>query len=143
MQKKSTVFPDFSLSNLSPLSSPLSPAFLGIGLDIVEVKRIKKLIRKSRTFLSRVFTEEELRYCLGKKNQYRRLAVRFAAKEAVWKAAGLKGMPLRNISIVKAPGGRPGVMIKAAGRRFSGLAIQISLSHSDDYAAAVAVAIKR
>lgn len=131
-------------SNPYPLSSnpfPLSSRLIGLGVDIIEIKRIKELIRRNKNFLSRVFTEAELKYCLGKKNQYQRLAVRFSAKEAVWKAAGLKGMPLRDISIVKAPGGRPGV--ECGDSRARSMDIQISLSHSDHYAAAVAVAIKR
>ncbi len=119
---------------------PSIGGIIGIGSDIVEIKRIKKLVCRNKYFLSRVFTESELKYCLGKKNQYQRLAVRFAAKEAVWKATGFKGMPLRNISIVKSPGGKPGV--RCADPRAGNIHIHISLSHSDDYATAVALAVR-
>ena len=81
---------------------------IGLGVDIVEVKRIKELAKRQKSFLSKVFTESELKYCIGKKNEYQRLAVRFAAKEAVWKAAGLKGLSFRDISIVKTPVGDQG-----------------------------------
>lgn len=113
---------------------------IGLGVDIVEVKRIKDMAKRRKSFLSKVFTESELKYCIGKKNQYQRLAVRFAAKEAVWKAAGLKGLSFRNISIVKAPGGRPGV--ECHDPRARNMDIMISLSHSDHYVSAVAICIR-
>lgn len=120
---------------------PACSGVIGLGVDIVEVKRIKELAKRQKSFLSRVFTESELKYCIGKKNQYQRLAVRFAAKEAVWKAAGLKGLSFRNISIVKAPGGRPGV--ECSDPRAKNMDIRISLSHSDHYASAMAIAFKK
>lgn len=116
------------------------PSMLGIGMDITEVTRIKSLIKRNKMFLGRVFTDEELKYSLGKKNQYQRLAVRFAAKEAVWKALGMKGLALKDIAIVKSSGGKPG--IKCMDPRAAGVSFQISLSHSDDYGAAVAIAFK-
>lgn len=119
---------------------PALPGVSGIGIDIEEVHRIKELCGRNKHFLSRVFTDGELRYSLGKKNQYERLAVRFAAKEAVWKAAGIKGLALKDIAIVKAPGGKPGVLCHDP--RAKGISFQISLSHSKGYAAAVALAMK-
>ena len=56
------------------------------GVDIIEVERIAKLIRRNRTFVKRVFTEREIAYCGKKKFKWEHFAVRFAAKEAVWKA---------------------------------------------------------
>jgi holo-[acyl-carrier protein] synthase len=114
---------------------------IGIGIDIIEVERIKKIIRKKGDFLKRVFTDKEIKYCIGKKNKYERLAVRFTAKEAVWKAAGLKGVPLREISIVKAPGGKPGIF--CSNPKMKGVSVDISLSHSKHYACAVAIAVKK
>lgn len=115
--------------------------FVGIGIDIIEVDRIKKIIEKNTNFLKRMFTDKEIKYCIAKKNKYERFAVRFAAKEAVWKAAGLKGVPLREISIVKAPGGKPGV--SCTNSKMNGITVHISLSHSKHYACAVAIAIKK
>jgi len=114
---------------------------IGIGIDIIEIKRIKRLIRRNKNFLSRIFTEDELSYSIGKKNQYQRLAVRFAAKEAVWKAAGLKGLALKDIAIVKSPGGRPGISCRDP--RAAGIVFHLALSHADDYASAAAVAIRQ
>ena len=113
---------------------------LGIGIDIIEVNRIKKFISKKKDFLERVFTKKELKYCLGKKNQYQRLAVRFAAKEAVWKSLSFKGLALKDIAIIKSAGGRPGIFCKDA--RTKDIKFYLSLSHSDEYASAAAVAVK-
>jgi holo-[acyl-carrier protein] synthase len=113
----------------------------GIGIDIIEVERIKELIAKNEGFLQRVFTDDELKYCIGKKNQYERLAVRFAAKEAGWKAARIKGLALKDIKIVKSAGGRP--TITCNDKRAKDLHFYVSLSHTARYGCAMVVAVKR
>ena len=62
------------------------------GTDIIEIERIKNSIEKlDQKFLNRVFTEKEIEYCEGKKNQkYQHYAARFAAKEAAFKALSWK-----------------------------------------------------
>lgn len=60
---------------------------LGIGIDIIEIDRIKETIEKyGERFLNKVYTKDELDYCLKKNNKFQHLAARFAAKEAVFKA---------------------------------------------------------
>jgi holo-[acyl-carrier protein] synthase len=113
-------------------------AALGLGLDIVEISRIRALARRNPRFLQRVFSADEIRYCRTKRRAWQHFAVRFAAKEAVWKALGEEGLALKDISVSRAGDGRPGVLLK--GRPAAG--IQISLTHSDDYAAAVAVKVR-
>jgi holo-[acyl-carrier protein] synthase len=121
--------------------SNLFASIWGIGVDIVEVERIKELIKKEGNFLKRVFSEDELKYCLGKKNQYERLAVRFAAKEAGWKAARIKGLALKDIKIIKSPGGRP--TITCNDKRAKDLHFYVSLSHTARYGCAMVVAVKK
>jgi len=128
------------MSQPAPMALLSSQLICGVGIDIVEISRIKEKIGNNKAFLKRVFTDEELRYSLGKKNQYQRLAVRFAAKEAVWKAVGLKGLALKDIGIVKAPGGQPGIICRDS--RAAKLRFQISLTHSNDYAAAIVIAMR-
>ena len=105
-----------------------------IGIDIVEVKRIAKLIR-NKAFLKRVFTYQEIEYCSRRVNKAEHYAVRFAAKEAVWKAIGMGGISLKDISVKNRQNGKPEALIKSKKRKD----IAISLSHTENYAAAVAV----
>ena len=108
---------------------------LSVGLDIVEIARVKKAALGTPAFLRRVFSRSEISYCKGKKNCWQHFAVRFAAKEAVYKALGLEGVALRDISVARDADGRPSVVLK--GKPMPSVAL--SLSHSDHYAAAVAV----
>ncbi len=106
-----------------------------IGLDIVDVGRIRRIIRRTPGFLERVFTKDEIAYCQAKKDPWPHYAVRFAAKEAVWKALGSGGVALRDISVERDRSGKPGVLIQ--GKRKRGL--KLSLSHGEAYAVAVAL----
>ena len=109
-----------------------------IGLDIVEIQRIRRLIKGNPRFMNRVFTPHEIAYCREKKDPWQHYAVRFAAKEAVWKAIDRDGLALKDISVSRDERGKPGVMIR--GRRVPGF--KLSLSHSDNYAVAVAIKLK-
>jgi holo-[acyl-carrier protein] synthase len=108
-----------------------------LGVDIVEVGRIGRLARDKR-FLSRVFTDQEVAYCRGKKNAAQHFAVRFAAKEAVYKALGRAGVGHRDISVRNDARGRPSVLLS---RRLKSLEprVSVSLSHTAQYAVAVAL----
>lgn len=108
------------------------------GIDIVEVKRIKKIIQSSKRFLEKVYTPTEIVYCNSKKNRWQHFAVRFAAKEAVWKALGKKDIWHRDITVKNSPDGKPAVILS---KRYKKLEkrISLSLSHTEDYAVAVAV----
>ncbi|MDD5627577.1 MAG: holo-ACP synthase [Elusimicrobia bacterium] len=106
-----------------------------IGLDIVEVRRIRRVIQRTPGFLARVFTKDEIAYCRGHKDPWPHYAVRFAAKEAVWKALGRERLALKDISVERGSRGKPSVLIQ--GRRAARL--KLSLSHGEDYAVAVAL----
>ncbi|MCK5105995.1 MAG: holo-ACP synthase [Elusimicrobiales bacterium] len=111
----------------------------GIGIDIVDIKRIKKAV-ETTLFLKRFFTPSEIKYCLKGKNKFERIAARFAAKEAVIKATGLKKLALKDIALVKDKTGKPS--IKIMNKKYAGLKALISLSHTADYACASVVVIK-
>ncbi|MFH1282600.1 MAG: holo-ACP synthase [bacterium] len=108
------------------------------GVDIIEVERIRKLIQGNPNFTNRIFTDKEINYCMKKKNKWQHFAVRFAAKEAIWKCLGYRGMALRDIGIRNNPDGKPCADLK---RKFKGLEkrISISLSHTEHHAVAFAV----
>ncbi len=101
----------------------------------MEIARVRAAGLRSPRFLKRVFSKAEIAYCMDKKLPWQHFAVRFAAKEAIWKALGMSGIALQDISVARDKEGRPSVLI--AGKPAPEIAL--SLSHSDHYAAAVAV----
>jgi holo-[acyl-carrier protein] synthase len=121
------------------------------GTDIVSVARMAKLARSGGTaFLGRWFTSVELDYCLSKAFPARHLAARFAAKEAVLKALRTpwRGpLPWRCIEIAGDPGGVPSVRLAGPVQQLAADAdvddIAVSLSHTDEYATATVIAIRR
>jgi holo-[acyl-carrier protein] synthase len=112
-----------------------------LGVDIVEVPRVARLIRQKR-FLNRVFSSAEIAYCRPKKNSAQHYAVRFAAKEAVYKALGRSGVAHKDISVVNGPTGSPIVRLAGPLKNLQDK-VSISLSHTAEYAVAVALFRKR
>lgn len=112
----------------------------GIGIDIVKVSRIENLVdRWDHKFLDRVFTGSELDYCLSARRRHEHLAGRFAAKEAVIKAVGVK-MPWKSIEVELDRNGKPFVLIDSDEKRnISKKDLHISITHLEDYALAIAV----
>ena len=106
-----------------------------LGVDLVEISRVRDLARRSPRFLSRVFTDAEIFYCNHKKDPWPHFAVRFAAKEAVFKSLGQAGVPLKSISVARDKTGKPSVLID--GKPFK--KIKLSLSHGREHAVAFAV----
>ncbi len=108
-----------------------------IGVDIVEISRIARSVKNPR-FLTRVYTPREVAYCRSRKNSAQHFAVRFAAKEAVWKAVGEPKLLHRDIQVRNRANGKPEVIFPG---KFSKLArrVSISLSHGRDYAVAMAL----
>lgn len=118
-----------------------------VGVDIVEIERVKRaLARFGERFLQRVYTDEERRRYAGAPAE---LAVRFAGKEAVSKVlgTGFAGVSWREIEILNDRLGKPVVRLRGrAEARAIQLGIQqveISLSHSREYAVAFAVGYDR
>ena len=109
----------------------------GIGIDIIEVARIKKSAEKNPRFLQRIFTPREISYCQRKKNKYQHLAARFASKEAFFKALG-KRIRWTEIELMNLSSGKPQLNIESK-ERFSFSHVHVSISHLADYAAAVVV----
>jgi holo-[acyl-carrier protein] synthase len=111
----------------------------GVGIDLLEIDRLERALERHPRLAERVFTRAERDYAEARARPARHLAARFAAKEAVVKALGLSGgLGLGQIEVVA--GEPPKVKLSgeaadaAAGRR-----VEISLTHSRDFAAAVAI----
>tara|TARA_B110001452_G_C14873574_1_gene305388 strand:+ start:148 stop:534 length:387 start_codon:yes stop_codon:yes gene_type:complete len=87
----------------------------GIGLDLVNVHRIKKIIIKNKRFKKRIFSKKEILFCEKKINKYACFAKRFAAKEAFSKALGTgisKGINFKDIEVNNDKMGMPYFIIK-------------------------------
>lgn len=119
---------------------------VGLGTDIVEVERIRRLVR-SEAFLKKVFTEGERSYCDGTSDSALSYAARFAAKEAVAKALGTgfgEHCALLDVEVVRSGRGVPGVVLSgAAAERARIMGIEdwlLSLSHTDGMAVATVLA---
>jgi holo-[acyl-carrier protein] synthase len=112
---------------------------MNIGIDIEEISRFKKYT-KNDIFLHKIFSDDEIKYALSKKQSARHLAARFAAKEAVWKALNRKykkQLLITDISIKNAKDLKPEVYIR--GKKYQ--KIDISISHSNEYAIAAVIAL--
>lgn len=112
----------------------------GVGIDLLEIDRLERALERRPRLAERVFTAAEREYAAARVRPARHLAARFAAKEAVVKALGLSGgFGLREIEVVadEPPRVRLGGRAAAAAM---GRDVKISLTHSRDFAAAVAVA---
>lgn len=118
---------------------------VGIGIDIVDINRFKKLklIKKSK-FLNRIFTKRELDYCFSRKNIAPSLATKYAGKEAVIKAFSSTdkiNLDYREIEIINKPSGGPKVNLN--GKQQKKYQILISLSNEVERAVGVAVLINK
>ena len=122
-------------------------AIVGVGIDIVDVARIRNMAEVyGERFLKRVFSEDELAYCMKFSDPFPHLAARWAAKEAVAKALGTgfsQGVTWKSICVAHAPNGEPLVLLTGTAQKLAKSLgvnkIWLSLSHTREYAAAVAV----
>jgi holo-[acyl-carrier protein] synthase len=120
----------------------------GIGVDVIEIVRIKQAILRQKQFKTKVFTPEEIAYCEAKGNPYASYAARFAAKEAILKAFGLGLGKLlwQDLCILNREAGIPTVILKgkalAYARKKNIENIMVSLSHSKDIAIAYVMALE-
>jgi holo-[acyl-carrier protein] synthase len=121
----------------------------GLGIDLVEVARIKRAIeRRGDRFLERVFRPAERAYCDARPHRFEHYAVRFAAKEAVLKVLRTgwsSGLGFRDVEVLRAPDGVPSALLSPTAEacaRVRGIArVMLSLSHSDQYAVAQAIGV--
>lgn len=119
-----------------------------IGIDIIDIDRVQQSAERTPRFLHRIYTPQELEYCLQKTNPYPSLAVRFAAKEAVRKLDPVfsSGTRFHDIEIKINAQGRPELLLHGrAGEkaRQAGIhSISVSLSHAYQQAVAAVVASK-
>jgi holo-[acyl-carrier protein] synthase len=111
----------------------------GVGIDLLEIARLERALARHPRLAERVFSDGEREYAAARARPGRHLAARFAAKEAVVKALGMRGgFGLREIEVVA--GEPPTVRLSGrAAEAAGGRRVDISLTHSREAAAAVAV----
>jgi holo-[acyl-carrier protein] synthase len=113
----------------------------GVGIDLIEIERIELALERRPRLAGRLFTHAELAYARERARPGRHLAARFAAKEAVIKCLG-KSVPPKEIEIES---GTP-PMVRMHGRAADAavdLEIAISMTHSRESAASVAISVPR
>ena len=112
----------------------------GIGIDIIEVKRIKKIIeRYGDRFYTRILTEKEIKYCKSFSKPDLHFAGRFASKEAYSKSIGTgisKDFRWKDIEILNDKRGKPYINHRVD-NEYSKYKFEVSISHTDEYACAV------
>lgn len=122
---------------------------LGLGVDIIEVARIRgSLERHGDRFYNRICTGVEIAYCTQMRDPAPFFAARFAAKEAVSKALGT-GIGAQcgwhDIEVRRKASGEPFIVMHGAGadtaKRLGIARILVSLSHTENYAVAQAIAV--
>ena len=118
-----------------------------IGIDIIEIKRIKNSIEKQPRFLEKIFTENEIEYFKSNGFRYESIAGNFAAKEAISKAlgTGIRDFKFKDIEILRNELGKPIVKtynnLSSICIKYNVTDIKVSISHCKDYAVANAVTI--
>jgi len=116
-----------------------------VGVDLIEIERVKRALERPG-FRERCFTAAERKYCDSRARPEESYAARFAGKEAVGKALGCGvRFTWKDVEIVGRP--KPGVRLSgrtaAFAERVSAGAIDLSMTHSREMAAAIAVVSPR
>ncbi|QXC60346.1 holo-ACP synthase [Aquihabitans sp. G128] len=120
---------------------------IGIGVDLVDVDRLRTSLARTPSLADRLFTPGERDYALAARDPTERFAARFAAKEAVLKAlgVGLGAADWHDIEVVRAESGAPSLVLTGRARALSDAAgvgrWLLTLTHTARTAEAIAVAL--
>lgn len=125
---------------------------VGVGIDLVELDRVRSMLsRRREQAMRRFLTDHEREYVESRPDPVPHMAARLAAKEAVYKAlqelTGCRGVSWREIEVWRDASGKPSVTLTgsalAAADANGPLHIHLSLTHTHVSAAAVAVIERR
>jgi holo-[acyl-carrier protein] synthase len=114
----------------------------GVGIDLIEIERLERALERRPRLAARLFTDAELAQVRSRLRPGRHLAARFAAKEAAIKALGV-ALPAREIEVEGGTLQPPRLRLHgraAAVAEERGLELEVSLTHSQEMAAAVVLA---
>lgn len=118
---------------------------LGLGVDLADIERVRGVLEKYPRFAERCFTEHERDYAFRYARPERRLAARFAGKEAVMKAMGTGWRRVRWRDVEITGGGKPTVRLTGTARARAEMlgvtGFEITITHTDTDALVIAVAL--
>lgn len=119
---------------------------IGVGVDLVEVERVRRMLRRHPTFARRVFTPAEIAYCQGQGDPAESYAARWAAREACRKAlGGIRDMRWRDVWVDRAVTGAPRLVLEGTSKgRADALGVtdvKVALTHERRMAAAFCIAV--
>lgn len=121
-------------------------SIIGIGIDLVEVKRIEDAVKKRKNFLKRIYTKEEIRMNPEGEFRYQELAGRFAVKEAFFKAiksGWRKGVTFSDVIVLNEPSGAPYIKLTGKAKEIADSLgaknVHVSISHTDHIATGVVI----
>jgi len=118
---------------------------VGVGVDLADIDRVERVLEKYPKFAHRCFTDHEREYAFRFANPARRLAARFAGKEAVMKSMGTGWRRVRWKDVEITGGGKPTVRMTgtaATRARMLGVThVEVSITHTDTQAMVFAIAV--
>lgn len=122
---------------------------IGIGIDMIEVPRIKEAVERTRDFIKKIFDDRELRLSERGVLRYEELAGRFAVKEAVLKAIKTgwrRGIQFKEITVLNEKTGAPYVVLSGKAKEVAeALGVKeifVSISHTKQLAIAMVILVK-
>jgi len=119
---------------------------IGIGIDLVDVKRIEDAVKKRKHFLERIYTQEEIKVNPRGEFRFQELAGRFAAKEAFFKAiksGWRRGVTFSDVIVLNEPSGAPYIKLNGRAKEIAqSLGVNkifVSISHTEDLATGIVI----
>ena len=112
-----------------------------IGIDIIEIDRIDKIIKRNKFFISCVFSRDEIDQLSKKKPMNESIASRFCAKESFFKCVGegIKNIKnLKSVKILNSKDGKPEIILEGKLlEKYKDHTFHVSMSHCKKYATAI------
>lgn len=131
------------------VSMKSSTEIIGIGIDMVEVSRIKQAVTTKKRFLERIYSKHEIKLSDRGKLRYEELAGRFAVKEAILKAIKTgwrRGIQFEDIVVLNEKSGAPYVTLNGKAKEIAeSLGVKnifVSISHTKELAIGMAIVTK-
>jgi len=118
---------------------------IGTGIDLADIGRVGRVLAKYPRFAERCFTEHEREYAFRFAKPERRLAARFAGKEAVMKSMGTGWRRIRWRDVEITGGGKPTVRIYGTAKKRAEMlgvtGFEVTITHTDTDALVLAIAL--